>query len=294
MKYLSLILLLLFITIVSSFTGCCNYREGLDANKDAMIAGGYVNVGNRPGNCAPTVLPGNNNFTSKESASQFCFDWNQKGGTPSCTAIQKEKNGSFQARGCSNDAIQKGWCKGFPKVTFQEETCNVEQGGTTWFYKKSDKPSSSSKFKFEGCYSNNPRIFSNWSPNKIKNNPDRNNICEKRAVTNNNKYYGLENNNGCLVFNKNFPSNNKLNIPQSGCTNGYQVAVFEKYDSPTTFHPPAPPPHTPWSMDSHISHIQNPIIGHGEFNVPLPSDKSTFLKRGSSNSTLNPAPSPKQ
>ncbi|ALH23216.1 hypothetical protein ceV_310 [Chrysochromulina ericina virus CeV-01B] len=32
MKYLSLILLLLFITIVSSFTGCCNYREGLDAN----------------------------------------------------------------------------------------------------------------------------------------------------------------------------------------------------------------------------------------------------------------------
>lgn len=201
MKYLSLILLLLlFIITVCSFSGCCSNREGLDANKDAMIAGGYVNVGSRPGNCAPTVLPGNNNFTSKELASQFCFDWNQKGGSPSCTAIQQENNGSFQARGCSSDAIQKGWCKGFPKVTFQEERCDVEQGGTTWFYKKSDKPSSS------------------------------------------------------------------------------------------TFHPPAPPPHSPLSMDSHILHIQNPIMGHAEFNMPLPSDKSTFLKPGTLNSTLNPAP----
>lgn len=129
----------MFITIISSFTGCCCNREGLE-NTDAMIAGRYVNVGSRPGNSAPSVIPGNNNFTSRELASQFCFDWNQKGSTPSCTVIQQEKNGSFQSRGCSSDAIKKGWCKGFPKITFQEETCNAEQGGTTWFYKKPDKP----------------------------------------------------------------------------------------------------------------------------------------------------------
>lgn len=211
MKYLSLILILLFITIISSFTGCCCNREGLD-NKDAMIAGGYVNVGSRPGNCAPSIIPGNNNFTSQELASQFCFDWNQKGGTPSCTAIQKGKNGSFQARGCSSDAIQKGWCKGFPKVTFQEETCNVEQGGTTWFYKKPDKP---------------PPLSASSPP-------------------------------------------------------------------PTTFHPPAPPPHAPWNIDQHIAHIQNPIIGHGEFNTPLPSENAIFIKRQNTNITLNPAPAPKQ
>ena len=41
MKYLSLILLLLFITIVSSFTGCCNYREGLDANKVGTAKGAW-------------------------------------------------------------------------------------------------------------------------------------------------------------------------------------------------------------------------------------------------------------
>ena len=294
MKYLSLILILLFITIISSFTGCCCNREGLD-NKDAMIAGGYVNVGSRPGNCAPSIIPGNNNFTSQELASQFCFDWNQKGGTPSCTAIQKEKNGSFQARGCSSDAIQKGWCKGFPKVTFQEETCNVEQGGTTWFYKKPDKappsPPSSSQFRFEGCYSNNPRVFSNWNPNNLKDNPQRNSICEKRALSTNNNYYGLENNNGCLVFNDNFPASTKLNIPESNCTNAFQVAVFQKS---APFHPPAPPPHAPWNIDQHIAHIQNPIIGHGEFNTPLPSENAIFIKRQNTNITLNPAPAPKQ
>jgi hypothetical protein len=280
MNYLLLILLLLFITVVSSYTGSFCNREGLDANNDAMIGGGYVNVGSRSGNCAPSILPGNNNFTSKESASQFCFDWNQKGGSPSCTAILQENNGSFQARGCSSDAIQKGWCKGFPKVTFQEETCNVEQGGTTWFYKKPDKappsPPSSSQFRFEGCYSNNPRVFSNWDPNNLKNNPNRNSICEKKALSTNNKYYGLENNNGCLVFNNNFPSNTKLNVAESNCTNGYQVAVFQKS---STFHPPAPPPHAPWNINSHVSHIQNPIMGHGEFNTPLPIQGATFLKR---------------
>jgi hypothetical protein len=170
MKYLSLILLLLFITIVSTCTGCYK-REGLD-NKDAMIAGGYVNVGNRSGNCAPSIIPGKNNFATKELASQFCFDWNKKGGNPVCTAIE-EHAGKFTARGCSDDAIKKGWCKGFPKVSFQEEKCNTEQGGTTWFYKK--------------------------------------------------------------------------------------------------------PPHTPLSMNQHISHIQNPIISHGEFNSPLPQQKATFI-----------------
>lgn len=293
MKYLSLILLLLFITIVYSFTGCCN-REGLE-NTDAMIAGGYVNVGSRPGNCAPTILPGNNNFTSRELASQFCFDWNQKGGTPACTAIQQEKNGSFQARGCSSDAIQNGWCKGFPKVTFQEERCDVEQGGTTWFYKKPDKPPapplSSSQFRFEGCYSNNPRVFSNWNPNNLKDNPQRNSICEKRALSTNNNYYGLENNNGCLVFNDNFPANTKLNIPESNCTNGFQVAVFQKS---AAFHPPAPPPHAPWKINTHISHIQNPIMGHGDLNDPLPSIGATFIKRENTNISLNPAPAPNQ
>jgi hypothetical protein len=166
MKYLSLILLLLFITIVTSFNSCCCNREGYD--KDAMIAGGYVNVGSRPGNCAPTIIPGNNNFTSRELASQFCFDWNQKGGTPACTAI--------------------------------------EQGGTTWFYKKPDK-----------------------SP-----------------------------------------------------------------APPPPFHPPAPPPHAPWNINTHISHIQNPIMGHGDFNDPLPSIGATFIKRENSNISLNPAPAPNQ
>lgn len=155
-------------------------------------------------------------------------------------------------------------------------------------------PPPSSKFKFEGCYSNNPRIFSNWNPNNLKDNPDRNSICEKRALSTNNKYYGLENNNGCLVFNNNFPSNNKLNIPQSDCTNSLQVAVFEKYDQPTTFHPPAPPPHAPWNISSHISHIQNPIMGHSVFNDPLPSVNATFIKRENPNIPLNPAPAPSQ
>jgi len=197
MKYLSLILILLFITIISSFTGSYYNREGLD-NKDAMIKGGYINVGSRPGNCAPTLLPGNNNFTSRELASQFCFNWNQKGTLPSCTAIE-EINGIYQARGCSEDDAKKGWCKGFPKVTFQEETCNIKQGGTTWFYKKPDKPQ-----------------------------------------------------------------------------------------------PISPHPHTLSNIDQHIAHIQNPILGHGEFNTPLPSDNATFIKRQNTNITLNPAPAPKQ
>lgn len=200
MKYLSLILLLLFITIVSTCTGCYK-REGLD-NKDAMIAGGYVNVGSRAGNCAPSVIPGKNNFATKELASQFCFDWNKKGGNPVCTAIE-EHAGKFTARGCSDDAIKKGWCKGFPKVSFQEEKCNTEQGGTTWFYKKPSHPAP---------------------------------------------------------------------------------------PPPTTYHPAPPPPHAPWNINLHLAHIQNPIMGHGEFNNPLPPQNSTFLKR----ETLTPAPAPKQ
>jgi hypothetical protein len=63
---------------------------------------------------------------------------------------------------------------------------------------------------------------------------------------------------------------------------------------PTTFHPPAPPPHDPWNIDQHIADILNPIMGHGEFNTPLPSENAIFIKRQNTNITLNPAPAPKQ
>ena len=218
MKYLSLILLLLFITIVSSFTGCCNYREGLDANIVGTAGGAWGGSCTCPDGQVYQVS--DNDTYGKELA---CY-----GGI---SGPVNKTNGPWSGKSV---------------------TCAPKKDA----------------FKFEGCYSNNPRIFSNWNPNNLINNPNRNNICENRALTTNNKYYGLENNNGCLVFNKNFPSNNKLNIPQSGCINGYQVAVFEKYDS--------------------LPHIENPILGTGSWNTPLPLVNATFLKRE------NPAPAPNQ
>ena len=56
--------------------------------------------------------------------------------------------------------------------------------------------------KYMGCYNNYPRKITGWDPDNLGNNPDRNAICKKKAVENNNKYYALENNNGCLVFNE--------------------------------------------------------------------------------------------
>ena len=64
------------------------------------------------------------------------------------------------------------------------------------------------------------------------------------------------------------------------CKIGNSIYLYNcKNPLPTTFHPPAPPQHAPWNIVSHISHIQNPIMGHGEFNNPLPSVNATFLKR---------------
>ncbi|ALH23217.1 Galactose binding lectin domain containing protein [Chrysochromulina ericina virus CeV-01B] len=205
--------------------------------------------------------------------------------------------------------------------------------------------------KYMGCYNNYPRILTGWDPNNLANNPDRNEICKKRAMENNNKYYALENNNGCLVFDEDSytklagpttpsdwlqcssdygkdevccgqpdskwyskgkvhacpkeypictdyianvnigkcvttagttprvkrPTTNNIEKHAEDCIGGDEVSVHQiEY---TTFHPPPPPPHTPWNIDSHISHIQNPIMGYGEFNDPLPSVNAIFLKR---------------
>tara|TARA_R110002073_G_scaffold217513_2_gene377581 strand:+ start:4583 stop:5533 length:951 start_codon:yes stop_codon:yes gene_type:complete len=209
--------------------------------------------------------------------------------------------------------------------------------------------------KYMGCYNNYPRILTGWDPNNLANNPDRNEICKKRAMENNNKYYALENNNGCLVFdedsytklagpstilngsncsadygknkiccgqpsteadlaghvrscpeeypictdyiaNKHMgkcvtearskarvkpPTTNNIEKHAEDCIGGGEVSVHQiEY---TTFHPPPPPPHAPWNIDSHISHIQNPIMGYGEFNDPLPSVNAIFLKRENPN-----------
>jgi len=48
------------------------------------------------------------------------------------------------------------------------------------------------------------------------------------------------------------------------------------------------------SLTQHIGNIANPIMGHGEFNTPLPSENAIFIKRQNTNITLNPAPAPKQ
>ena len=47
---------------------------------------------------------------------------------------------------------------------------------------KRENLENSSQFNFQGCYSNNPRVFSNWDPNDLKSNPDRNSICENSGL----------------------------------------------------------------------------------------------------------------
>ena len=91
----------------------------------------------------------------------------------------------------------------------------------------------SSSFDYIGCYHNLPRVpgFTNWNPNNLINNPQRKEICADRALNANSQFYGLENNNGCLVFDQNDMNNmekNNLKTPEQLCTNAFQVAAYKK------------------------------------------------------------------
>lgn len=91
----------------------------------------------------------------------------------------------------------------------------------------------SESFDYIGCYSNRPRVpgFQNWNHNDLINNPKRKDICAKRALKENSQFYGLENNNGCLVFDQNDINNmekNKLNFDKANCKSGFQVAAYKK------------------------------------------------------------------
>mgnify|MGYP003674266818 CR=1 FL=1 len=68
--------------------------------------------------------------------------------------------------------------------------------------------------KYYGCYNNNPMKIAGWDPNNLgKPWLDQNGICYSTAVKNNNKYYGIENNKGCLAFDED--SYNQLAGPTS-------------------------------------------------------------------------------
>jgi hypothetical protein len=88
----------------------------------------------------------------------------------------------------------------------------------------------SSDFEYQGCFRNNPRLYSDWNPNNLHNNPQRNNICADKAISENKQYYGIENNNGCLTFNQSLFNNRTLlsKISQSQCIHPYQVALYKK------------------------------------------------------------------
>lgn len=93
----------------------------------------------------------------------------------------------------------------------------------------------SESFEYIGCYHNLPRVpgFTNWNPNNLINNPQRKEICADRALNANSQFYGLENNNGCLVFDQNDMNNmekNNLKTPEQLCTNAFQVAAYKKSD----------------------------------------------------------------
>ena len=109
----------------------------------------------------------------------------------------------------------------------------------------------SESFDYIGCYHNSPRVpgFTNWNPNDLINNPERKDICANRALNENSQFYGLENNNGCLVFDQNSLNNIQkydLKTPEQLCTNAFQVATYKKSPPETVVEkeaaraPPAP------------------------------------------------------
>ena len=95
---------------------------------------------------------------------------------------------------------------------------------------------SSESFEYIGCYKNNPRVpgFSDWNPNNLINNPKRNDVCAKQALSHNKEYYGLENNNGCLIFDQKdmerMQPNQITGVPESNCKIPFRVAIHKKAD----------------------------------------------------------------
>jgi len=199
MKYLLLILLLSFITVVSTFTSCCCNREGLSDTNCVCYKGNFQTANHGCGNLKPPC----------------CREPNQNNPKPICPD---------SPCGCYEGYLQ------------------VNEGGC---------------FSVGGapcCRHPNGHV---WKP-----------FCKKDTSAP--------------------PPPAPAPPPPAPAPPPPAPAP------PTTFHPPAPPPHAPWNIDQHIAHIQNPIMGHGEFNTPLPSENAIFIKRQNTNITLNPAPAPKQ
>eukprot|EP00937_MAST-01D_sp_MAST-1D-sp2_P004151 g4151.t1 len=84
-----------------------------------------VIVGQRNGNCAPTVVGGT--YSTKAAALVACA------ANVNCTALRQSGN-TWQLRGCGNGV---GWCYGYgyPRFskTWQTERCDTGQGGITHF-----------------------------------------------------------------------------------------------------------------------------------------------------------------
>jgi hypothetical protein len=59
--------------------------------------------------------------------------------TSTCNAVYQLSNGNqYQGRGCNDVHKSYGWCKGYPTgATWQSERC-ANQGGKTWFIKKTN------------------------------------------------------------------------------------------------------------------------------------------------------------
>ena len=215
MKYLSLLLLLLFITIVTSFTSCCYRHEALSDPNCVCYKGNFLSTTSRCGNVGPPC----------------CREPNQNNPKPIC------KDGPC---GCYDGYLQvnEGGCSSVGGAP-----CCRHPNGHVWkpFCKKNTPPPPAPP----------PPAPPPPAPPPPAPPPPA-------------------------------PPPPPLAPPPPPPPPLAPV--------PKPYHPAPPPPHTPWNMNAHIAHIQNPIIGHDGHISVLPSNNLTFIKRD----TLTPAPAPKQ
>jgi len=73
---------------------------------------------------------------------------------------------------------------------------------------------------YKGCYYNYPRKVTGWDPNDLSSDPSRNTVCYNRSISTNSQFWGLENDNGCLMLDQ---ANNEIEFDSGPFSVSFEV-----------------------------------------------------------------------